>query len=224
MSGEWAPGHRIPPESALMDEYGCARMTVNKALSALADAGLIERRRRAGSFVCRPRARNLVLDVPDLAAEITARGQAYAFRLLDREVWHRTPAEASGLTAPVLRLEGIHCADGQPLAHEERWVSLTAVPGIAAQDFTASPPGSWLLHHTPWTEAEHRIGAAAAGAGVAAALGVAEGAACLTVERHTWRGAEGITRVCQHFLAGHYELVARFAPRQGGSTRPGEAG
>ena len=222
MSGEWGPGHRVPAETELMAHYGCARMSVNKALSALADAGLIERRRRAGSFVCRPRARSLVLDVPDLGAEIAARGQAYGFRLLDREVWHRAPPQAAGLAAPVLRLEGLHCADGHPLAHEERWVSIATVPAIAAEDFTTSPPGSWLLHHTPWTEAEHRIGAAGASAPVAAALAVAEGAPCLTVERHTWRGTEGITRVCQHFLAGQYELVARFSPRQPGSTRPGE--
>jgi len=34
-----------------MAQYGCARATVNKAVSALAAAGLIERHRRAGSFV-----------------------------------------------------------------------------------------------------------------------------------------------------------------------------
>ena len=51
MSGEWAPGHRIPFEHELATEYGCSRMTVNKALSQLARAGLIERRRRSGSFV-----------------------------------------------------------------------------------------------------------------------------------------------------------------------------
>ena len=70
LSGEWEPGRRVPSEAELMSEYGCARMTVSKALSALAGAGLIDRRKGAGSFVARPRARSLVLDVPDLAAEI----------------------------------------------------------------------------------------------------------------------------------------------------------
>lgn len=50
LSGEWPPGHRILYEHELMAEYGCARMTVNRVLSSLAEAGLIERRRRAGSF------------------------------------------------------------------------------------------------------------------------------------------------------------------------------
>ena len=47
MSGDWPPGHRVPFEHELMETYSCSRMTVNKVLSALADAGLVVRRRRA---------------------------------------------------------------------------------------------------------------------------------------------------------------------------------
>ena len=46
LSGEWPPGYRIPFEHELTAQYGCSRMTVNKALSALVKKGLIERRRR----------------------------------------------------------------------------------------------------------------------------------------------------------------------------------
>ena len=217
LSGAWEPGRRVPSEAELMAQYGCARMTVNKALSALAGAGLIDRRKGAGSFVARPRARSLVLDVPDLAAEIAARGQSYAYRLLHHDAAAGF-ADASDLAGPVLHYVGLHSADGAPLAYEERWVSQPAVPGMAEVDFSHSPPGSWLLHHTPWTEAEHRIGAAAATPDCAAALAVPPGTACLTVERRTWRGGEGITLVRQCFLAGHYELVARFGPRQPAAT------
>ncbi|THC05283.1 GntR family transcriptional regulator, partial [Salmonella enterica] len=40
-SGAWRPGDRVPTEAELMAVYGCARMTVSKALSALAEAGLV---------------------------------------------------------------------------------------------------------------------------------------------------------------------------------------
>ena len=43
LSGEWAPGFRIPYEHELMEQYGCSRMTVNKVLTALAESGMIER-------------------------------------------------------------------------------------------------------------------------------------------------------------------------------------
>src|SRR5207245_11624500 len=54
LTGEWPPGHRIPFEHDLMARYGCSRMTVSKALAELAQADLIEPRRRAAKFVPRP--------------------------------------------------------------------------------------------------------------------------------------------------------------------------
>lgn len=218
LSGTWPPGHKVPGEHELMAEYGCARMTVNKALSALASAGLIERRRRAGSFVARPRVQSMVLDVPDLASEVAARGQAYAFRLLSREVRaaRRGTDGPLGGVGELLELQGVHLADGVPLALERRQVSLAAVPEIAGVDFSAEAPGGWLLRHIPWTEAETTIIAMNCDDAEAARLGVAKGTACLSVERHTWRGATPITHVRQLFPGSAYQLSARFGPRGGG--------
>lgn len=46
---EWRQGDRIPDEADLAVEFGAARATVNKALQVLADEGLLDRRRRAGT-------------------------------------------------------------------------------------------------------------------------------------------------------------------------------
>ncbi|MDE2561077.1 MAG: UTRA domain-containing protein [Sphingomonadales bacterium] len=207
LSGAWPPGYRIPSEHELMAEYGCARMTVNKALTALAGAGLVERRKRAGSRVARPLAQSMILDVPDLAGEVIARGQAYDWRLLSRRV---RPAAKPWEEGEVLEIEGVHSADREPLAFERRQVSLRAVPAIAGADLAAEAPGTWLLGHVPWTEAENRIAAAGADAQAARALGIAAGEPCLCVTRRTWRETDTITRVEQYFPAGRYELVARF--------------
>ena len=219
LSGALKPGEKIPSELELMAHYGCARMTVNKALSALNTAGLLERRKRAGSFVARPRGVSMVLDVPDLGQEIASRGQTYAYRLIAQKVMARAAdphaAAQMGDVGPVLAIEGVHYADGAPMAHEERYVNLAVVPEIAAQDFTHEAPGSWLIRHIPWTEAENRISAAAAARAAAEALGVRTGAPCLAIERRTWRGADSVTFVRQMFLAGTYELVARFGPARG---------
>src|SRR4051794_41920341 len=72
LTGEWPPGHRIPFEHELMARYGCARMTVSKALSELAQADLIERRRRAGTFVGRPKFLSAGPKIPELRAASTA--------------------------------------------------------------------------------------------------------------------------------------------------------
>ena len=81
VSGDWPPGHRIPFEHELSAEYQCSRMTVNKALSQLAKSGLIERRRRSGSFVTRPRSQAAVLEIHDIKAEVQALGRPYRYEL-----------------------------------------------------------------------------------------------------------------------------------------------
>ncbi|WBO23100.1 histidine utilization repressor [Sphingomonas abietis] len=219
LSGALPPGTRLPVEHELMRLHGCSRMTVSKALSALAAAGLIERRKRAGSFVARPRVHSMVLDVPDLPIEVAGRGQAYRYRLLGRT--RRAPADATeallAADGALLQIDGLHFADGIPLAVEHRLVSLAAAPAMAEADFSSEPPGSWLLRHVPWTEAETRIAAIGADADSAGLLGLDPGTACLSVERHTWRGDERITAVRQLFVGSAYDLVARFGPS---ATRP----
>ncbi|MFC3444424.1 UTRA domain-containing protein [Sphingobium rhizovicinum] len=87
----------------------------------------------------------------------------------------------------LLLIRGLHIADGEPFAYEERLISIAAVPEIAEVEFTTEPPGSWLLRHIPWTEAENRIGATGADAKCAKLLGVAEGTACLRPAKGRWK-------------------------------------
>lgn len=217
LSGDLGPGDRIPFEHELTAQYGCSRMTVSKAISALAEAGLIERRRRAGSFVARPRVHSAVLDIPDLRAEIEGRRQAYRFELIasvQRAAHGADEAELAG-GRTLLALRGVHFADTQPFSLEDRLISLRAAPEAARIDFAAISPGAWLLEHIPWTEAENRISALAADAEAARLLAVPPRTACLAVDRRTWRAGVGVTRVRQLFPGESYDLVARFGPSRG---------
>jgi len=220
LSGDLRPGARLPVEHELMRQYDCARMTVSKALSALASVGLVDRRKRAGSFVARPKVYSMVLDIPDLEQEILQRGQMYCYQLHRRDVLipSRDAADERALAGEgeLLLIEGVHLADEVPLALEKRLVSLTAVPEMRALPFEGASPGAWLLRHVPWTEAETRIAAVASDQTVAGLLNIEVGNPCLFVERRTWRGAEGITLVRQHFVGSAYDLIARF----GSSKRP----
>lgn len=78
LSGEWKPGHRPSKETALMAQHGCSRMTVNKAMASIAATGLVTRNRRAGNTVAQPRMHPAILTVPDIRAEIEARGEVIA--------------------------------------------------------------------------------------------------------------------------------------------------
>jgi GntR family histidine utilization transcriptional repressor len=215
-SGDWPPGHRVPFEHELMETYSCSRMTVNKVISALAEAGLVVRRRRAGSFVARPRVQSAILQIPDLKGEVEKRGERYQYRLLDlrkRVASTRDKTRlAVGARAQVLALRCLHEAEGQPFAIEDRLINLEAVPDALQEDFSTIPPNTWLVGHVPWTEAEHRITACNADKDLAANLKIDEGAACLVIERRTWRNGEPITAVRITHPGHLYDLIARFTP------------
>ena len=216
LSGTWSPGHRIPFEHELMSEYGCARMTVNKALYSLAEAGLIERHRRAGSFVKRPNHHSAVLAIPDIRAEILALGKTYRYELLFSRQRRATKADrqlmAVPATARILVLRCRHFAGRRPFALEYRRIVIDEVPDIAEADLATEPPGTWLLRHIPWHTAEHQIAAIGAGADIAPLLGIPPGTACLVVDRRTWRMGATITAVRTWFPGDLQKLVTRFTP------------
>ena len=209
-SGEWRPGHRIPFEHELVAAYGCARATAGKALASLVRAGLIERRRKAGSFVAHPQVHSAVLEVPDLPQMIAARGEAYGWSRTARRT--ATERDAAPFPLPALLVEGVHYGGGKPFALERRLIALAAVPEAADASFEDEPPGTWLLHHIPWTAARHRIQAVEASPAEARALALRPQAACLSLERTTWRAGEPVTHVRQLFRGDRFDLIAEFRP------------
>src|SRR5690606_7197058 len=139
MSGAWAPGHRIPFEHELSAEYGCSRMTVNKALSQLAKAGLIERRRRSGSFVRQPQSQAAILEIHDIRTEVQALGLPYRYELISRRKRKAKAADLERLdlekTGEVLALACRHFAGVRPFCHEDRLINLAAVSEAAGEPF-----------------------------------------------------------------------------------------
>ena len=219
LSGEWPPGHRIPFEHELTRLYGCSRMTVSKALTQLAKAGLIERRRKAGSFVRQPHSQSAILEIQDMEADVRALGMPYQLQMIEcrRRKARRGETAMPELDpgAPVLDLTCLHLAGKRPFCLEKRVISLDAVPDASAEAFGGTAPGTWLIQRVPWTAAEHRILAAGANAQQAHVLKLAEAAACLIIERRTWLAERPVTFVQLTYPADAHDLVARFTPPQG---------
>ena len=215
LSGEWRPGHRIPFEHEMSATYGCSRMTVNKALSQLARAGLIERRRRVGSFVAQPPSRSAALEIPEIRAEVASLGLAYRFEILRRSRRRAARADAAslqGYDGPVLELVCRHWAGERAFCLEERLINLGVAPEAEFETFADLAPGAWLLARAPWTSAEHRIRARAANARTAKRMQVEVGAPCLSIERRTWSAEIPVTFVRLIYPGETHELVARFSP------------
>ncbi len=215
LSGKWPPGYRIPTERDLMGQYRCSRMTVSKAITHLAGMKLIERRRRAGSFVARPHSSSAVLEISDIKAEVEDLGLSYSYEMLSRRKKAIGPGERELLEvrkgSRILKLVACHYANGCPFCLEERLISLVAVPEAAEEAFKDLPPGSWLMSRVPWNLAEHRIRAVSVAAATAQKLDISPGSAGLVVERRTWGASRAVTYVRLTYPADAHELVARFS-------------
>jgi GntR family histidine utilization transcriptional repressor len=220
LSGEWAPGQRIPFELELAAQYNCSRMTVNKAMTQLARSGLIERRKKSGSFVTQPHAQSAVLEIRDIKLEVESLGKPYRYELSARirRKAIQEDRELLGVDAAssILAVTGLHYAGDRVFCLEDRIINLAAVPDAANEKFEWIAPGPWLVQQVPWSAAEHRIMAVEADEDVAAALDIPVGAACLVVERRTSMNGAFLTRVRLTYLGSSHELVARFTPSQTG--------
>jgi GntR family transcriptional regulator, histidine utilization repressor len=213
MSGTWSPGHRIPYEHELMKQYDCSRMTINKALATLVERGMIERRKRAGSFVSSPKFHRAFFDLPDLRSQIISDGKKYDFDLTASAVREANASDRSHLgivSGEVLSMKCTHFVDGQPYSLEDRIINLQLVPEARTADFDHEPPNSWLFNHVPWSDARHRISAVNADPETARALDVRQDSACIVVERWTWRSDEKITYVRIVHPGNQFSIDAQF--------------
>ena len=204
--GDWKPGERIPDETVLARELGCARATVNRALRDLADAGLLERRRKGGTRVVPHPVRRVTLDIRIVRRDVEDRGQTHGYRLLHDRV---TPAP-DDVTQRLQRPSGtalrhvlaLHLSDGRPYCLEDRWLNPEVAPP-ATVGFSDISPNEWLVTNLAYTTADLAFWAETADRTLAEHLACAEGAALLVLDRTTWFDTEPITTVRLIYPPGH---------------------
>lgn len=211
--GEWPPGALVPAEADLAREFGCTRVTVNRAMRALAETGLVERRRKAGTRVVKRQSRNAVFEIHLVRDEIEQRGGRYKYLLISREeaVPPQKVRAEMGLTGKVraLHVVSLHFADGVPYQIEDRWIDLQVVPAARGETFEAVSPNEWLLREVPYTSAEHVFRAALPSAGEGELLDLPRGSPVFLIERTTWLAGEVVTHVRLVHPADSFRLVTR---------------
>jgi GntR family histidine utilization transcriptional repressor len=218
LSGDWRPGDRIPIEHDLVEEYGCSRMTVSKALSTLVERGLIVRRRKAGSFVAAPQIDRMVMDIQDIGTEAALAGCEHRYEILVRKIDTLALAEAAQLQstegAEVLRIQCLHIVDGKPTAIERRIILLDTVPQARGESFVDVPPAKWLLSQVPWSKARHVIRAVSADATTARVLQIGRGEPCLNLIRQTWQNDRLVTYVEITHPGERFQFAGVFHPAE----------
>jgi GntR family transcriptional regulator, histidine utilization repressor len=202
----WPPGGLIPGEAALAQEFGVARATVNRALRDLAEAGVITRRKRAGTRVAELPVRRARLDIPVIRLDVLARGQAYSFDLLaDRVLPAPIPVTARlGLpeASPLRYLETLHMADGRPYVLETRWLNPAILPK-PGPDFARVSANEWLVTHVSLVSGDIAFTAEPASPREAEVLGIPAATALLVAERTTTGTGGPVTHVRLAHAPGH---------------------
>lgn len=204
----WQAGELIPGEIDLAEEFGCARATVNRALRQLADAGLLERRRKGGTRVARYPVRKATLDIPITRLEIEGRGKAYQHSLIGRTV-KRPPQSVQermklSPTQKALHIPAVHYAGGTPFLYESRWVNLETVPQIKDERFDGINANEWLIEHAPYSRGDIHFSAANANAKDAELLKCNIGDALFIIDRTTWHGEQSVTSVRLAYAPGFH--------------------
>ena len=203
---DWPPGALIPGEEALAEEFGVARATVNRALTALAEAGVIERKKRAGTRVAELPVRRARLEIPVIRLDVVGRGLPYDFKLLaDRMISAPVPVTARlGLPEgqPLRYLETLHLAGGRPFVLETRWLNPAVLPS-PPPDFAEISVNEWLVTHVSLVSGDIAFLAEPATPREAEVMGVPLGTALLLAERTTQGTAGPVTLVRLAHAPGH---------------------
>ncbi|WP_295317417.1 GntR family transcriptional regulator [Roseobacter sp.] len=209
---DWKPGDLIPNEADLASEFGCARSTVNRALRDIAQSGLLDRRRKAGTRVASNPVARATLSIPVMREEIEGVGRKYGYQLLSRSTEIPPVAESAAMQLTpddaLLHIRALHLADDRPFALENRWIDPGVVPGVTDAPLENISANEWLLQNAPYTHGEIAFSATVAQASDAPLLGCDTGAPLFVTERLTWDGTRAVTRVRILFPPGYQMRTA----------------
>lgn len=206
VAGEWQLGELIPGEVEFAEEYACSRTTVNRALQALAEEGIVERKRKGGTRVRPLPTPQAQLRIPLVREQVEASGKTYSTRVLVRS--ERVPPAGIcqrmriGAEAECSYIETLHLADRHPFAFERRWVNLATVPEFRTAELDKLSANEWLVRTVPFSRGDVSLSASPADAKTSDVLETDLHAALFTMERTTWLDDRSVTAMTLLYAPG----------------------
>ncbi len=150
LAGEF--DERFPTDHELTAAYGVSRHTVREAIRSLNRDGVLRRERGRGTVIDRAEFEQRLGALYSLFQQIEATGAAQTSEVLDLAIVS-DPAAAAALglepDAPLVRLERLRSADGEPLAVDCAWLPAEAARPLLDADWT---------HTALYDELEQRCG------------------------------------------------------------------
>lgn len=192
-AGHWLPGERLPPESQLAEDLGVAVGTLRKALSALEEEGLLERRQGSGTYVKR---------APEGAAiyqffrlELVNGGGVPSADVISLDAVRsaEVAAQLSDRPEQQWRVRRLRKLNNVAAAAEEICFSCAHDPQLQALDLHESLYVHYREQFDFWiARVEDKIGCEIAPAWVTELLSLPKGTACVRIER---RGVSNHDRI-----------------------------
>lgn len=213
-AGELKPGDRVPSESELVARFGVSRMTANRALRELSDAGVVMRRAGAGSFIAEPRPIGQMIEIRNIADEVRSRRRAYRARVVQNATVRADADTAALLEVPrgtkLFHSIIVHHEAEFPIQIEERHVLAAAAPGYGTLDFHTITPNEYLTRAAPLERVEHSVRAAMPDDETRLLLGMNAGEPVLVMTRRTWSRGRIVSFARLTHPADRFELSAAF--------------
>lgn len=210
--GALKPGDRIPSEAELVEQFGVSRMTANRALRELQNAGIITRLAGVGSFIAEPKPIGQVIEIRNIAEEIRERGHEYHAVIVKNaaEKADETTSHLLGVTrgTPLFHSIIVHHEADQPLQHEDRYVLAEIAPEYGEVDFTQRTPNEYLTAIAPIERFEHRVRAMVPDAPIRKLLGMRANEPALVMTRRTWSRGRVASFVTLTHPGHRFELSA----------------
>ena len=189
-SGRLKPDDKVPSETRLARDFNASRMTANRALKELTEAGRTIRIQGVGTFVARPKPDAALLEIKSIAKEITGWGGVHSSTIivLREEKSTRDIAQKLNFQSddPVFHSIILHHDQGVPVQYSERFINPAVAPRYLEQDFNQITPSEYLLDVAPVQEAEHIIEAVNCNTAIQKYLQIEPGEPCLCLKRRTW--------------------------------------
>jgi GntR family histidine utilization transcriptional repressor len=215
-NGDLRPQDRVPSENELVESMNVSRMTANRALRELTDEGYVDRVAGRGTFVSDFRARSHVLEVQNIADEITRRGHTHSCEVVRQSRQHARGEIARALDTKqgtdVFHLLLVHFENGSPVQVEDRYVMAGFAPECIEQNFQTVTPSAYLTAISPLQEAEQVVRATLPNAAVRQQLQMADNEPSLVVIRRTWSHGRPVTFARLHHPGSRYELTGHYTP------------
>ena len=127
-------GSSLPPEREIATITELSRVTVRKAIQALAEDGIIVQKQGSGSFVASdaPKIEQSLSRLTSFSEDMSRRGMVSASVWLERGVFMPSPDEVLALAltpdASVSRIARLRTADNKPMAIERASLSTEMLP------------------------------------------------------------------------------------------------